>query len=133
MYLRIKGTINVVAITLPINHPSNVAVNSVHGIVSLTTRDIDPHKAPTRLLSMQAKIKNIPRSLFVRSRISSLKYEKAAIGIITCQRSARDHMTFNEKGMSARTPAPIMHPIYAERAPHIPYQMAKIIMKATAK
>ena len=128
MYLRINGTMNIVANTLPINHPPNVLANSVHGIVSLIVRDNEPHSAPIRLLSRQAKIINITISLFVRSRISTLKYEKATRGIITCHRSARDHTIFSKKGMSARIPAPTIHPMYAEKAPHIPYQSAKIII-----
>lgn len=111
MYLRINGTIIIVANRLPMNHPPNVAVNSFHGISLLSVRDNEPHSAPIRLLSMQAKIKNIPISLFVRSLISTLKYEKANRGITTCHRSARDHMTFSEKGISASIPAPIIHPM----------------------
>ncbi len=76
---------------------------------------------------------NIPISLFVLSLMLTLKYAKAVSGMRTCQRSASDHTIFNEMGISARIPAPIMHPRYAEKAPHIPYQRAKTIIKATAK
>lgn len=133
MYLSIKGTINIVASTLPINHPPKVTVKSVHGMTSLNARDNEPHKAPIKLLRRQAKTRNIAISFFVRKRMFTLKYEKAKRGIITCHRSARDQITFNKKGISARIPAPIIHPIYAGIAPHIPYQSAKTIINETAK
>lgn len=99
----------------------------------LVTNIIEPHRAPTRLFSMQAKTTNIAISLFVRILMFTLKNAKAARGIITCHRSASDHARFNEKGISASIPAPIMQPRYAEKAPHIPYHMANAIMNATAK
>lgn len=118
---------------MPTNHPSNVTKNSFHGIIPLEASMNAPHKAPTRLFSRQAKMTKIAISLFVRILMFTLKCAKAARGMITCHRSANDHITFVAKGISARMPAPIMHPRYAEKAPHIPNQRANIIMNATAK
>nr|WP_319507724.1 hypothetical protein [uncultured Methanolobus sp.] len=102
-------------------------------MIPLVTNINEPHKAPIRLFSIQAKTRNIAISFFVRILIFTLKYAKAARGITTCHRSASDHTTFSEKGISASIPAPIMQPRYAENAPHIPYHMANTTINATAK